>query len=384
VFLVPATSDYILGGLSRPGFPILLWESMESCVEANEFLRFYLLRGQIGSEKSWEAIGRALYDYFGFLEAHELDWRDVMRGEDKNLVAGYRDYCTNVANLARNTVRQRLVYICEFYEFAVRREWVPILPYSYELRHAPADTGFFAHVSNTRRGQEVRSVMPRKHPNLPKFLTSDEADRLLAAAVNEHHHVIIRMALRTGLRREELATFPVSYVYDPDKVGIHSRNVRVSLDPSDGSGMQTKGSRPRDIYMSRRLMKNLHRYVVLHRGARASLASIEPTQLFLNQDGEPWSQDGKGIEAMVRALGRSIGLRTHPHMLRHTYATHTLAVLSRNRKRNTVEPLVFLQKQLGHASLRSTMVYLHIINEMADEAVLAYDDEINDIGDVKP
>jgi len=205
---------------------------------------------------------------------------------------------------------------------------------------------------------------------------------LLAAAVNEHHHAIIRMALKTGLRREELATFPLSYIFDPDRAGIRTRNVRVALDPFDGSGMQTKGSRPRDIYMSRELMKFLHRYAVQHRGTRASLAPTEPTQLFLNQDGNPWSHDGKGIEAMVRAVGRSIGLKTHPHMLRHTYATQTLAVLTRNRKSNRIEPLVFLQKQLGHASLRSTIVYLHIVNEMADDAVLAYDDELNDIEDV--
>jgi integrase/recombinase XerD len=65
-------------------------------------------------------------------------------------------------------------------------------------------------------------------------------------------------------------------------------------------------------------------------------------------------------------------------MLRHTYATHTLVALQRSRDRNRLEPLVFLQRQLGHVSINTTMVYLHLINELADEAVLAYDDELND------
>jgi hypothetical protein len=66
---------------------------MESCVPVNTFFRYYLLRGVIGSKKSWASTGRALYDFFSFLLAHELDWRNVDRGEAKSLVAAYRDYC---------------------------------------------------------------------------------------------------------------------------------------------------------------------------------------------------------------------------------------------------------------------------------------------------
>lgn len=379
-----ATSDYVLAGLARPGFPILLWEDMTSCWEGNEFLRFYLMRGAIESQKSWEPIGRALYDYFGFLEAHELDWREVDRGEDKNLVGAYRDYCFDTANLARNTIRQRLIYICEFYEYAVRKGWVPKLPYSYELRRVKHSGGFLAHVNASGGQREVRSVMPGKHAGLVKFLTAGESNRLLRSAENVHHHAIIRMGLKTGLRREELATFPVSYVFDPEKAGISARNVRVTLDPGDGSGMQTKGSKPRVIYMSRELMKYLHHYVIHHRGERASLSREDPLQLFLNQNGQAWAKDGKGIEAMVRKLGRKAGLSTHPHMLRHTYATQTLAALQHRRERNRIEPIVFLQKQLGHASLQTTMVYLHIVNELADDAVLTYDNELDDWGGMEP
>lgn len=63
-------------------------------------------------------------------------------------------------------------------------------------------------------------------------------------------------------------------------------------------------------------------------------------------------------------------------MLRHTYATHTLVTLQRNR--GNLDPLVFVQRQLGHSSIQTTMVYLHLVNELADDAVLAYDDELNE------
>ncbi|MDI7066856.1 site-specific integrase, partial [Klebsiella pneumoniae] len=71
--LLVSTKDLVIGGKAYAGFPILLWDSMESCTEANEFLRHYLLRGSIGSRKSWEPVGRALYDYFSFLQAHDLE-----------------------------------------------------------------------------------------------------------------------------------------------------------------------------------------------------------------------------------------------------------------------------------------------------------------------
>lgn len=378
-----STDEYIFNGLSTAGFPFLLWENMASCREVNEFLRHYISRGTIESRNSWAAIGRALYDYFGFLEGNGLDWKDVDRGERKNLVAGYRDYCFDVAKLSRNTIRNRLVYVCEFYKYASQKKWINKLPYSFETRNFVNDGGFLAHLSRNGGKREVRSVMPRKHKHIVKFLTIEESNRLLDAAENIHHNMIIRLALKVGLRREELATFPVAYVFDPDKKNSKTRNVKVLLDPEDGHGMRTKGTKSRTILMPRETMKALHRYLVHHRGARASLTNNVHPELFLNQDGMPWSQNGKGIEAMVRKIGRKVGIETHPHMLRHTYATHTLVTLQRHRQSNGIEPLVFLQQQLGHASIRSVMIYLHIVNELADDAVLAYDLELNELGDTK-
>jgi hypothetical protein len=74
--LVWSTADLLIGGCAYEGFPILLWDDMRSCRPANLFLRYYLLRGAIGSKKSWDPAGRALYDYFAFLQAHALEWDD--------------------------------------------------------------------------------------------------------------------------------------------------------------------------------------------------------------------------------------------------------------------------------------------------------------------
>jgi site-specific recombinase XerD len=375
--LVWGTKDFLITGQPYQGFPILLWDSMETCSQANQFFRHYLLRGDIGSKQSWPSTGRALYDYFSFLQAHDLDWRDVDHGEAKSLVAAYRDYCLDTCGLARNTTRQRLTYICKFYEFALGKGWVKRLPFGHEERNVKRETSFLEHIDASGGKASVNDVMPRRHKPLPKFLSIAQIKSLLAAAENPHHRMMIQLALRTGLRRNELATFPVAYVFDPDKAGRTERNLRILLDPYDGSGMETKGSKERQIWVSRKFMAELYRYMSKVRGERASLGKNQKA-LLLNHLGEPYGSAGKSLNRIISEIGKLAGIEVHTHMLRHTYATNTLVNLQRNPQ-NGVDPLVYLQRQLGHSSIQTTMVYLHLIDEMADEAVLAYDDELNEM-----
>jgi len=377
--LIWATEDFIIAGRPYPGFPLVLHETLESAAEVNEFLRHYLTRGRIGSTRSWPNTGRALYDYFGFLEANGLDWTDVDRGEEKALVAAYRDYCLQDMKLSRNTVRQRLHYVCAFYDFALKQGWVERVPYGMEERTVSREgKGFLAHVNASGNRQAVRDVMPRVHKSLPKFLSKEQVKALVTVTENPHHRMIIRLALQTGLRVDELATFPLACVFNPDARHGSGRNVKVVLNPYDGTGIRTKGSKEREIWISRRFMAELYRYSVLLRGELASKSGTPQKTIFLTQDGLPYANHGKHIEVMVRDNAKKVGIRSHPHMLRHTYATHTLVGLQRNRAANNVEPLVFLQRQLGHASISTTMIYLHLVNELVDDAVLSYDDELND------
>jgi integrase/recombinase XerD len=375
--LLWGTKDFVIAGQPYQGFPILLWDSMESCSQANQFFRHYLLRGEIGSEESWPSTGRALYDFFSFLQAHDLDWRDVDRGEAKSLVAAYRDYCLVTCELALNTTRQRLTYICKFYEFALEKGWVKRLPFGHEERTVKHESSFLEHVNAGGGKALVNDVMPRRHKPLPKFLSMSQTKSLISVADNPHHRIMIQLALRTGLRRNELATFPLTYVFDPDKAGRTERNLRIRLDPFDGSGMETKGSKARHILISRKFMAELYRYVTKLRGERASLGKDQKA-LLLNHFGEPYGSNGKSLNRIIGETGKLAEIEVHAHMLRHTYATHTLVNLQRNPQKG-IDPLVFLQGQLGHSSVQTTMIYLHLVNEMADEAVFAYDDELNEM-----
>ena len=373
--LIWATDDFKLNGVSYVGFPILLEEDLTSAAYANEFLRWYLTRGVIASKQSWPSTGRALYDYFSFLEAHELNWREPRVGDQPSSISAYRDYSKDVINLASDTIRQRVLYVCEFYEYALAQSWINALPFDYEERRGSGSSRYLAHLNASGNVTKTRDVMPKARRHLPQFLSTSQAKALITAARNIHHRMVIRTALHTGMRREELATFPMAYVFDPIAAGRSERNIRIRLDPNDGNGMRTKGNKARDVYLSAVFLQELAVYCNQHRGERARLSDDPQSPVFLNDRGQPYAASGKQIQRIVATTARLAGFRAWPHMLRHTYATHTLHRLQ--DKRSLIDPLVFLMNQLGHESIETTMTYLHLVRGRADDAVLAYDDELN-------
>ncbi|MEE4914483.1 hypothetical protein V2K41_09385 [Pseudomonas alliivorans] len=126
------------------------------------------------------------------------------------------------------------------------------MPFAYEERTVKRQPGILAHLDADGGKSLANDVMPRSQKALPKFLILAEIRALLAAVENPHHRMMMRLALHTGLRREEIAAFPLSYVFDPEKMRRPERNFRIYLDPFDGSGMVTKGTKPRNIYISRK------------------------------------------------------------------------------------------------------------------------------------
>jgi integrase len=120
-----------------------------------------------------------------------------------------------------------------------------------------------------------------------------------------------------------------------------------------------------------------------------SAEGLEPASLWLNRHGLPvmpgtW-QSVFG-DANDRCRRHEVGLRAHPHLLRHTYAVVTLEQLQREHireladmnpaQRTTYEqifgdPLDWVRRRLGHRSVETTFKYLHTLNELAMETRLA-------------
>jgi site-specific recombinase XerD len=183
--------------------------------------------------------------------------------------------------------------------------------------------------------------------------------------------------VRTGLRQIECRTFPDAYVFDPErrKDLQPGQKIRLHLDPA---AMEIKNSKPRDIDVPYDLMEKLWTYSVRRRQERANNTpkGQELPHLFLTEGGLPYSKDAIG--AIFRALSKRVGFTVTAHMLRHSYATYLLWSL---RKSTTFqgEPLLYVRDRLGHSDVSTTSIYLHLINSLEGQLVLAHEDEIDQL-----
>jgi integrase/recombinase XerD len=171
---------------------------------------------------------------------------------------------------------------------------------------------------------------PRRVKKLPLILSQEEVRGLLQAATNLRHHAILATIYATGLRVSEAATLLVSDI-DSGRQLIAVR--------------QGKGRKDRFVMLSPKLLELLRRY----------WKAYKPTPyLFLGDiPGRPISSDGILYICRKAAKAARISKPVTPHSLRHAFATHLLEAGTDLRT---------IQLLLGHSSLRTTAVYLHVSN----------------------
>jgi integrase/recombinase XerD len=180
--------------------------------------------------------------------------------------------------------------------------------------------------------------LPRRLRRLPRTLSPGEAERLIEAAAGTTPR-----ALRDGALVELLygAGLRVS-----EAVGL-ARNA-VDLDERIVRCIG-KGDKERIVPIGRQAAEALRRY--LARG-RPHLDRRHRPELFLNARGGPLTRAGAFL--IVRRLAEKAGLdpaRVHPHLLRHSFATHLLEGGADLRS---------VQEMLGHADLATTELYTHV------------------------
>lgn len=371
--LVFSTNEFILHGIGYPDFPILLYENMDVFSECLEWLVYYCIkRGSVQSKRSWETYGRDAYDYFTFIEANNLDWRNIQSRKDERLLAVYRDASMSQFNLGATTVNRRLRLIIQFYQYACNRGWVNTLPYDLQDVIVRKPKQFLAHTDTTgghRMRPDVMLKQPRTHI---KVLNGEQIVDLLNAISNQTLYLMVRLALSTGLRKEEILTFPVKYIINPSSTSARSHIV-VRLNPVE---MNTKGSVPRSIHLPVSVMSALWDYVI-HERHQLLIGQETPTdKLFVTRYGEAWSLTSKAFNNQLERL--ELSFHVNPHMFRHTYATHTLKSL-RQKKGLGFEPLLYVRDRLGHTSITTTERYLHFLHEIEDDLVNSYQQEIDAI-----
>jgi integrase/recombinase XerD len=180
--------------------------------------------------------------------------------------------------------------------------------------------------------------LPKRTRKLPRTLSPSEAERLIDAAVGTTPRSLRDAALAellygAGLRVSEAVGLEKS------GVDLEERLVRCI----------GKGNKERVVPVGRAAVEALRRY--LSRG-RPYLDTRHRPELFLNAKGGPLTRAGAFL--ILRKLADKAGLepgRVHPHLLRHSFATHLLEGGADLRS---------VQELLGHADLATTELYTHV------------------------
>ena len=335
------------------------------CVEALQFLIYECLkRGRVRSENTWWTYAGHLSQYLSFCEQNNLDWRDISEtSEDEMLVSAYRDLCVREFGMSVNTTNQHLRTLVRFYSYGVGK-WFDSLPYSLESVSARNQHQFLAHTQRNGGKKYSADLMMKTEEKKAQFLSANEIQQLLNSIENPTLKLMVRLCLQTGIRRKELLLFPLRAIQKPNGNKTYYK-VNIS---------RTKGEKTREIHVSARLMEDLWRYVNELRFQKQQESGVESNCLFLTSNGQEWSREGSAFGKALNEL--NLPFHVTPHMLRHTYATHMLKGLL-ERKSSKFEPLMYLQARLGHASITTTMKYLHLVNDLVDDLAIEYQQHID-------
>jgi len=180
---------------------------------------------------------------------------------------------------------------------------------------------------------DVQAPKARKH--LPETLDADQMARLLAfrtdADLDVRDKAIMELFYSSGLRLSELASL------DLENLDLPDRTVRVL----------GKGRKTRIVPVGRYAMQALSAWLQ----ERAAIAGGGEQALFVSRRGSRMHVRTIQQRITVWAKQQGLGVHVHPHMFRHSFASHLL---------ESSHDLRGVQELLGHSSISTTQIYTHL------------------------
>ncbi len=176
---------------------------------------------------------------------------------------------------------------------------------------------------------------PKSEKRLPNALDVDKTTHLVEiqgdAPLVRRDRALMEIIYSCGLRLAEVVGL------DTDSIDRHDATVRVV----------GKGSKARVVPVGREALKALDLWLKV----RGQLAPLEQKALFVSQRGSRLSP--RSVQQRLHEWGIKQGIegRVHPHMLRHSFASHIL---------ESSGDLRAVQELLGHADIATTQIYTHL------------------------
>lgn len=217
------------------------------------------------------------------------------------------------------------------------------------LRLAYCGIKFFYTRTVPRDWQTLKSLRIPKQKTLPDVLSIDEVRRLIEAVHRPQYKAYFWTVYSLGLRRQEGLHLKVADI-DSQRMMVHVRC--------------GKGAKDRYVPLPAKTLAVLRDYWATHRN---------PVWVFPARGGKrqqaataarPMNKDS--VQDALRRVVQELQLRKsiHLHTLRHSYATHLLEAGVNLR---------LIQQFLGHRSLQTTMIYLHLTSQGQEQARAAID-----------
>lgn len=176
---------------------------------------------------------------------------------------------------------------------------------------------------------------PKAPKRLPNALDVDQMNQLLAFRTDDElsarDKAIMELFYSSGLRLAELVGLQLH------ELDLVDRTVRVV----------GKGNKTRIVPVGRHAIDALRAWLT----ERAALAKPEETRVFVSRTGKPLGPRAIQLRISEWAIRQGLPMHVHPHMFRHSFATHLL---------ESSQDLRGVQELLGHANISTTQVYTHL------------------------
>lgn len=171
---------------------------------------------------------------------------------------------------------------------------------------------------------------PKEKPSLPQILSREELARLFNNCENRKHLMMFQLLYSSGLRRNELLHLKIEDIITDDG----KYRIRIN---------KGKGDKDRYTVLSKKLLPQLRAYFQAYRPKKYLFNGRVPGQ----------RMSSAGLRHAIMAATKRAGITrvVNLHILRHCFASHAL------EEGMNIKTLQYL---LGHSSINTTMVYLHV------------------------
>ncbi|HTN48869.1 MAG TPA: tyrosine recombinase XerC [Burkholderiaceae bacterium] len=189
---------------------------------------------------------------------------------------------------------------------------------------------------------------PRREKRLPKALSADQAVKLAAHLPDDswlalRDHALIELLYSSGLRLAELVS--LDWRHFAVEPGLPASKSWIDLDAGEAT-VFGKGSKTRTVPVGAHARTALAHWI-----ERRAIAGADSRALFISTRGGRLT--ARSVQARLQqiALRLGLGVHVHPHVLRHSFASHLL---------QSSGDLRAVQELLGHANIATTQIYTRL------------------------